>query len=93
MVRPIGLGRRFGGAPPGSSARAFEEAGMTNDPSVDRDPAEGGDVGPPAADTAGGEDDLVASEGVNETDAEDSPGASISEPGSDGPDAEPNEPA
>jgi hypothetical protein len=63
---------------------------MTDDP-TDREPAEGGDVGPPAADTAG-DDDLVASEGVNETAAEDSPGASIGGADQDGPDAEPNEP-
>jgi hypothetical protein len=62
---------------------------MSDDPTTDQDPAEGGDVGPPAADTAG-DDDLVASEGVNETADEDSPGASIAEPG--GSDAEPNEP-
>jgi hypothetical protein len=60
---------------------------MSTDRPTDRDPAEGGDVGPAAADTA---DDLVASEGVNETAAEDSPGASITDP--DGSDAEPNEP-
>lgn len=59
------------------------------DPS-DRDPAEGGDVGPSGADT-GGDGDLVASEGVNETRAEDSPGASISDDDDEG-DAEPNEP-
>jgi hypothetical protein len=63
---------------------------MSTDRPTDRDPAEGGDVGPPAADTA---DDLVASEGVNETAAEDSPGASITGSGDpDEADAEPNEP-
>lgn len=56
----------------------------------DRDPAEGGDVGPPAAST---DDDLVTSEGVNETGAEDSPGASLADGAPGGDDAEPNEPA
>jgi hypothetical protein len=65
---------------------------MTDDP-TDREPAEGGDVGPPAADTAGGDDDLVAPEGVNQTAAEDAPGASIGGADGDGDDAEPNEPA
>jgi hypothetical protein len=67
---------------------------MTDDPSTDRDPAEGGDVGPAAADTAGdgGDGDRAAGEDVDETAAEDSPGASISAPDTDGPDAEPNEP-
>ena len=63
---------------------------MSDDPS-DRDPAEGGDVGPPAADTAG-DDDLVAPEGVNETAAADSPGASIGRSDHEGSDVEPNEP-
>jgi hypothetical protein len=63
---------------------------MSTDRPTDRDPAEGGDVGPPAADTAGTADDLVASQGVNETGEEDSPGATIADP--DETDAEPNEP-
>ena len=52
--------------------------------SADRDPAENdGD----------GDEGLVAAEGVNETGAQDSPGASIGDPDQDGEaDVEPNEP-
>lgn len=60
-----------------------------SDETTDPDPVEGrDDVGPPAAQTPG-DDDLVASEGVNETGGEDSPGASLG----DDEIAEPNEPS
>ncbi len=62
-------------------------------PGGDRAPAEGGDVGPAAASTSA-DDDLVTAEGVNETGADDSPGASVAGEYADpaGEDAEPNEP-